>query len=183
MPTLHYRQTLQSFRFLCFNFVFLLSRHEIIATMTSINHNHYRPHHQHHMTKFLFLCTFLFANIFPSCKCSSNSSKLGVHMIRSPESTIAPLRDEVLFECELNLNPDRLEWRFRSSDSNGIVDDYLYLKKNVIDGFRVTPLGRTSMYCKCIATHPVTFIKEIFFLEFSQRSKALMSYIMFFPLL
>lgn len=52
-------------------------------------------------------------------------------MIRSPESTIAPLRDEVLFECELNLNPDRLEWRFRSSDSNGIVDDYLYLRKNV----------------------------------------------------
>lgn len=53
-------------------------------------------------------------------------------MIRSPESTIAPLRDEVLFECELNLNPDRLEWRFRSSDSSGIVDDYLYLRKNVI---------------------------------------------------
>lgn len=54
-------------------------------------------------------------------------------MIRSPESTIAPLRDEVLFECELNLNPDRLEWRFRSSDSSGIVDDYSYLRKNVID--------------------------------------------------
>lgn len=53
-------------------------------------------------------------------------------MIRSPESTIAPLRDEVLFECELNLNPERLEWRFRASNSKGIVDDYLYLSKNVI---------------------------------------------------
>lgn len=99
--------------------------------MTSIKHNHYRPHHQHHMTKFVVLCSLLIANILPSCKCSSNSSKLGVHMIRSPESTIAPLRDEVLFECELNLNPDRLEWRFRSSHSNGTVDDYLYLRKNV----------------------------------------------------
>lgn len=84
------------------------------------------------MTKFVLLCTLLIANIFPLCKCSSNSPKLGVHIIRSPESTIAPLRDEVLFECEFNLDPERLEWRFRSSNSNGTVNDYLYLKINVI---------------------------------------------------
>ncbi|XP_037051243.1 interference hedgehog isoform X1 [Bradysia coprophila] len=110
--------------------------------MTSINHHHYRPHHQHHMTKFLFLCTLFMATIFPSCKCSSNSSKLGVHMIRSPESTIAPLRDEVLFECELNLSPDRLEWRFRSATSNGLSDDYLYLTKN--DRYNITTFDGTS---------------------------------------
>lgn len=44
-----------------------------------------------------------------------SASKAGVYFERSPESTIAPLRDEVLFSCELNLEPDRLEWRFRPS--------------------------------------------------------------------
>ncbi|KAJ6636752.1 Interference hedgehog [Pseudolycoriella hygida] len=110
--------------------------------MISINQNHYRPHHQHHITKVLFLYILIIGNIFPSCKCSSHSSKLGVHMVRSPESTIAPLGDEVLFECELNLSPDSMEWRFRSTNSSGMVNDYLYLNKN--DGYNITTHDGTS---------------------------------------
>jgi hypothetical protein len=58
-------------------------------------------------------------------------SKLGVYMLRSPESTVAPQGDEVQFECELNLEPERLEWRFRPLDSLGDKDDFIYLHKNV----------------------------------------------------
>ncbi|XP_055544266.1 interference hedgehog-like isoform X2 [Wyeomyia smithii] len=61
---------------------------------------------------------------------SSSTKSLGVYMIRSPESTVAPAGDEVLFECELNLTPERLEWRFRNQFSQGNREDYTYLDKN-----------------------------------------------------
>lgn len=62
---------------------------------------------------------------------SGSTKSLGVYMIRSPESTTAPAGDEVLFECELNLIPERLEWRFRPQDAAGSRDDYVYLSRNV----------------------------------------------------
>lgn len=53
-------------------------------------------------------------------------------MIRSPESNIAPQGDEVQFECELNLEPDRLEWRFLPQDRLGDnKNDYIYMSSNV----------------------------------------------------
>lgn len=71
----------------------------------------------------------------PTCLVSSTSSsnnKFGVHMIRSPESNIAPQGDEVQFECELNLDPDRLEWRFLPQDRLGDnKNDYIYMNSNV----------------------------------------------------
>lgn len=70
----------------------------------------------------------------PSClvSSSSNNNKFGVHMIRSPESNIAPQGDEVQFECELNLEPDRLEWRFLPQDRLGDnKNDYIYMSSNV----------------------------------------------------
>ncbi|KFB39575.1 AGAP002040-PA-like protein [Anopheles sinensis] len=60
----------------------------------------------------------------------SGGSGLGVYMIRSPESTIAPADDEVLFECELNLVPERLDWRFRAQGTPGMRKDYVYIGKN-----------------------------------------------------
>ncbi|XP_058455056.1 interference hedgehog-like isoform X2 [Malaya genurostris] len=72
---------------------------------------------------------------------SSNTKSLGVYMIRSPESTTAPAGDEVLFECELNLIPERLEWRFRAQESQGSRDDYVYLNKN---GHNVTTVEGNS---------------------------------------
>lgn len=72
---------------------------------------------------------------------SASSDKLGAYMLRQPESTIAPLNDEVLFECELNLTPDRLEWRFRPQytsrtasyhiSNNDNINDFIYLSENV----------------------------------------------------
>lgn len=56
----------------------------------------------------------------------------GVHFERSPESAVAPKGDEVVFECEVNLAPDRLEWKFRHS-SNRTVDGskFIYLSQEV----------------------------------------------------
>lgn len=47
-------------------------------------------------------------------------SSLGVHVVRSPESAVAPKGDEVVFECELNLSPERLKWKFRHSSKRAI---------------------------------------------------------------
>lgn len=73
---------------------------------------------------------------------SESISKFGGLMVRQPESTVAPLYDEVLFECELNLTPDRVEWRFRSQNAiknlqyfNDQNNDFIYLKKNVSNKF------------------------------------------------
>lgn len=57
------------------------------------------------------------------------ASKLGIHIVRSPESAIAPLHDEVLFECELNLEPERLDWRFRAINGRGQKSDWVELTK------------------------------------------------------
>lgn len=92
-----------------------------------------------------------------------SSSKLGIHIVRSPESTIAPLHDEVLFECELNLEPERLDWRFRAISGRGQKRDWVQLNKSVSnynklhieipkimiffkhqDGYNITTDGGTS---------------------------------------
>lgn len=83
----------------------------------------------------------------PTCLVSSSNSnsnnKFGVHMIRSPESNIAPQGDEVQFECELNLEPDRLEWRFLPQDRLGrSKNDFIYMNSN--NGFNVTLKERVS---------------------------------------
>ncbi|XP_039497351.1 interference hedgehog isoform X1 [Drosophila santomea] len=64
---------------------------------------------------------------------SSVATTLGVLFERAPESAVAPKGDEVVFECELNLKPDRLEWRFRRSDS---AEPYRYLRPAA--GYNVT---------------------------------------------
>lgn len=42
----------------------------------------------------------------------SGRLKFGLYIVRSPESTIAPIGDEVVLECGLSVNPDRIIWRF-----------------------------------------------------------------------
>lgn len=42
----------------------------------------------------------------------SGRSKFGLYIVRSPETTIAPIGDEVVLECGLSVNPDRIVWRF-----------------------------------------------------------------------
>lgn len=92
------------------------------------------------LVKELVLLVLLVTNILPQCRClasSSSSSKFGVHVIRSPESTIAPQGDEVQFECELSLVPERLEWRFLPQDRLGDNQhEYTYMNINVSMSFR-----------------------------------------------
>lgn len=61
------------------------------------------------------------------------SSKLRLYMVRSPETTVAPLGDEVLFECALNVEPERLEWRFRPQ---GGKNELMYLNETA--GYNIT---------------------------------------------
>ncbi|XP_075155230.1 brother of ihog isoform X2 [Haematobia irritans] len=79
---------------------------------------------------------FLLAFITSVCR-ASQPPTLGVHFVRSPESAVAPKGDEVVFECEMNLAPERLEWKFRHS-SNRTADgsNYIYLSKE--NGYNIT---------------------------------------------
>lgn len=45
-------------------------------------------------------------------------SSLGTYMSIQPESTDAPAGDEVQLRCELNLPPDKVEFRFRPQNSS-----------------------------------------------------------------
>ncbi|XP_052863109.1 interference hedgehog-like [Anopheles cruzii] len=102
---------------------------------------------------------------------SSSSSGIGVYMIRSPESTIAPADDEVLFECELNLVPERLEWRFRAQGTPGNRKDYVYIGKNqsgynvsTVDGrfkLRVSVSDGTIGEYQCVAWFGASAIASI----------------------
>ncbi|XP_001355776.2 interference hedgehog [Drosophila pseudoobscura] len=58
----------------------------------------------------------------------------GVRILRAPESIVAPLGDEVVFECETSLQPEGFEWSYRrwpnAANSNGSVgaSRFKYLK-------------------------------------------------------
>lgn len=79
-------------------------------------------------------CIYLLVatHLTPKCLGSKSTHILGMTMLRSPESTVAPLNDEVLFECELNLAPDRLEWRFLPETSRGEKNDYIYINNKTV---------------------------------------------------
>lgn len=104
--------------------------------------NHHHRHHATTVCKIIFTTVILLANIFLPCQCYHNNgqlssstpsaAKFSVHMVRSPESAVAPVKDEVLFECELNVKPDQLRWRFRPQSIKSTVNNYIYLKKNVM---------------------------------------------------
>ncbi|XP_017136970.1 interference hedgehog isoform X1 [Drosophila miranda] len=87
------------------------------------------------MARLVTLClalTLILSLALSSRTSSSSPSTLGVYIERAPESAVAPKGDEVVFECEMNLKPDRLEWRFRE---NGSVA-YRYLRPS--GGYNVT---------------------------------------------
>ncbi|SPP89193.1 interference hedgehog isoform X2 [Drosophila guanche] len=84
------------------------------------------------VTLSLALSLILSLALSSSTSSSSSPTTLGVYIERAPESAVAPKGDEVVFECEMNLKPDRLEWRFRE---NGSVA-YRYLRPS--GGYNVT---------------------------------------------
>lgn len=84
------------------------------------------------------VCTLvLCASMLVASAQATQPAKFGIYMQRQPESTVAPLRDEVLFECALSLRPERFEWRFlpQSGDQphsfRNELDRYIYLTKEV----------------------------------------------------
>lgn len=92
---------------------------------------------------------------------SSTPADLGVYFERAPESAVAPKGDEVVFECELNLKPDRLEWQFRRSGSS---EPYRVLSPsagyNVTSGsddcawrLRIYVSAQTAGDYQCVATY------------------------------
>uniref|UniRef100_A0A182MA69 Interference hedgehog n=1 Tax=Anopheles culicifacies TaxID=139723 RepID=A0A182MA69_9DIPT len=102
---------------------------------------------------------------------SSSSSGLGVYIIRAPESTIAPADDEVLFECELNLLPEQLDWRFRAQGTTGQRKDYILIQNShhgynasIVDGrykLRVSVSESTIGEYQCVAWFGASAIASI----------------------
>ncbi|XP_019891234.2 interference hedgehog [Musca domestica] len=74
---------------------------------------------------------------------SVTQAQLGVHVVRSPESAVAPKGDEVVFECEMNLTPDRFKWKFRHS-SNRSADGSGYKDLTQENGYNITHQDRIS---------------------------------------
>ncbi|XP_053668686.1 interference hedgehog-like [Anopheles marshallii] len=102
---------------------------------------------------------------------SSSSSGLGVYIIRAPESTIAPADDEVLFECELNLVPEQLDWRFRAQGTTGQRKDYVLIQNghngynaSIVDGrykLRVSVSESTIGEYQCVAWFGASAVASI----------------------
>lgn len=66
-----------------------------------------------------FIIYFLLLNAFNAFTHETeSSSSLGTYMSIQPESTDAPAGDEVQLRCELNLPPDKVEFRFRPQNSS-----------------------------------------------------------------
>ena len=80
-------------------------------------------------------CVTAISHRSSSSSTTTKAEKFGAYMERQPESTVAPLYDEVIFECGLNLVSDRIEWRFRPqkqrSNSVNIHSDYINLNRMV----------------------------------------------------
>lgn len=124
--------------------VLFFSRQINTQTMTQPYNQHRHSHHRQVpiICKIIFTTVILLANIFRPCQCSfgngaaatsvpPTTAKFSVHMVRSPESAVAPAKDEVLFECELNVKPDQLRWRFRPQSTKPEKNNFVYLNKHV----------------------------------------------------
>uniref|UniRef100_T1GEQ9 Ig-like domain-containing protein n=1 Tax=Megaselia scalaris TaxID=36166 RepID=T1GEQ9_MEGSC len=65
----------------------------------------------------------------------ASAASFGMQMVKSPESSVAPEGDEVIFECEFNLAPDKFIWRFQSEQNKD--NEFKYLQKNG-DGYSIS---------------------------------------------
>jgi hypothetical protein len=71
-------------------------------------------------------------------------SSLGTFMIKSPESTDAPPGDEVQLQCELNLPPDNVEFRFRPQSSKADEKDRVINIHNIHKMVKI-PFAKTNV--------------------------------------
>lgn len=65
----------------------------------------------------VLLISCLFSSVLNAYGHDAESS-LGTFMTQVPESSDAPQGDEVQLQCELNLPPEKLEFRFRPQNSS-----------------------------------------------------------------
>lgn len=73
-----------------------------------------------------------------------SESALGTFMTKSPESTDAPPGDEVQLQCELNLPPEKLEFRFRPQNSSHNERDQLINIHKMVKVFEKNLIMRTT---------------------------------------
>lgn len=66
----------------------------------------------------IYLIIILLSNCINVSAAHETESSLGTYMSIQPESTDAPTGDEVQLRCELNLPPDKVEFRFRPQNAN-----------------------------------------------------------------
>lgn len=72
---------------------------------------------------------------------TGSGSSFGMQMVKSPESSVAPEGDEVIFECELSLAPDKFIWRFQSELNKH--NEFKYLHKNG-EGYNISHYDASS---------------------------------------
>lgn len=76
-----------------------------------------------------------------------SESGLGTFMMKSPESTDAPPGDEVQLECELNLPPDNVEFRFRPQNSKPDEKDRVINIHNINKMVKRIPSQKCRSFC------------------------------------
>jgi len=80
---------------------------------------------------------------------SRNTSAIGIYFIRSPESLVAPLHDEVVFDCTLNIIVDNIKWLHNSKDF--IHPAPVHTNSNSRLVVKVESIAETGDY-QCVAT-------------------------------
>ncbi|XP_050421794.1 interference hedgehog-like [Adelges cooleyi] len=86
--------------------------------------------------------------IFVVLKCSTQTlaKGIGIHFIRSPESLVAPLHDEVFFDCDLNIAPENIKWLHNSEELPNV--GHSSLNKRLV--VKVDDISQTGDY-QCVA--------------------------------
>lgn len=74
---------------------------------------------------------------------------IGIYFTRSPESLVAPLHDEVVFDCTLNINVDNIKWLHNSKDF--IHPAPVHTNSNSRLVVKVESIAETGDY-QCVAT-------------------------------
>lgn len=91
------------------------------------------------------------------CAAHETESSLGTYMSIQPESTDAPTGDEVQLRCELNLPPDKVEFRFRPQNASPDERDRLINVQKMVSTLSM----RSTYVIYYFYSHPTTLRLEI----------------------
>lgn len=88
---------------------------------------------------FVLGCSFITIVIFLA---------IGIYFTRSPESLVAPLHDEVVFDCTLNIDVDYIKWQHNSKDFTHPVPTHTSTNSRLV--VKVESIAETGDY-QCVA--------------------------------